>query len=181
LDKPMPDFMFRGMSFLFKCRDMLRPRERILEEVDIEPGYQVLDFGCGPGSYTKVVAKLVGEDGRVYAQDIHPLAGKRLRQLASSMGLGNVETICSGGPTGLPDGTVDVVLLYDIFHMLSEPDAVLAELHRVMKPNGVLSFSDHHMKEGDIVRGVTATGLFELSRQGKHTFSFTKRSDPAPV
>jgi hypothetical protein len=37
------------------------------------------------------------------------------------------------------------------------------------------------MKEGDIVQGVTATGLFELSRKGKHTFSFSKRSGPAPV
>jgi ubiquinone/menaquinone biosynthesis C-methylase UbiE len=70
----------------------------------------------------------------VYALDLHPLAVERVRTLARKQQLGNVETIQSDCATGLPDGSVDVVLLYDIFHMLSEPDAILGELHRVL-PN----------------------------------------------
>lgn len=48
MDKPMPNFMFKGMSFLLKCRDRLRPREKVLEEVEIKPDAIILDFGCGP-------------------------------------------------------------------------------------------------------------------------------------
>ena len=51
MDKPIPKIGFIGMSFAFKCRDLFRPRERIVEEVDIKPDSTVLDFGCGPGSY----------------------------------------------------------------------------------------------------------------------------------
>ena len=69
---------------------------------------------------------------------------------------------------------MDVVLLCDTFHMLSEPDGVLAELHRVLKPNGILSFSDHHLPEGEIISGITGSGLFGLLSKGKYTYSFTK-------
>jgi len=52
---------------------------------------------------------------------------------------------------------------------------VLEELRRVLKPDGILSFSDHHMKENEIVSKVTSRGLFRLSRKGKRTYSFSKR------
>jgi ubiquinone/menaquinone biosynthesis C-methylase UbiE len=66
------------------------------------------------------------------------------------------------------------VLLYDTFHDLSDPDGVLTELHRVLKPNGILSFSDHHMKKNEITSRVTERGLFKLSKEGKRTFIFLK-------
>ena len=58
---------------------------------------------------------------------------------------------------------IDVVLLHDIFHMFGNPNAILAELHRVMKSSGLLSFNDHHMQESDILARVTASGLFKLA------------------
>jgi ubiquinone/menaquinone biosynthesis C-methylase UbiE len=86
----------------------------------------------------------------------------------------NIKTIESACNTGLPNNHVDVVLLYDTFHDLSQPDDVLRELHRVLKPGGTLSFSDHHMKAQDIIMRVTKTGWFELSTRGKKTYSFSK-------
>ena len=176
MDKPMPDFMFRGMSLMLRCRDLFRPRERILEEVGLKHGYKVLDFGCGPGSYSKIVARYVGENGRIYALDIHPLAVRKLQDIAREMGLKNLEAICSNCATGLPSESIDVVLLYDVFHMLHDKQAVLSELHRVIKSDGVLSVSDHHMKKSDIISKLTNTGIFELMRKGKYTYSFHKAS-----
>ena len=86
----------------------------------------------------------------------------------------NLKTIESDCHTGLPDNKVDVVLLYDTFHNLSQPDDVLRELHRVLKSNGTLSFSDHHLNEKDILANVTKTGLFKLVTKGKQTYSFSK-------
>ena len=82
--------------------------------------------------------------------------------------------ICSDCRIGLPDSTVVVVLLYDTFHALGGPNGVLKELHRVLKSDGILSFSDHHIKEDEIVSKVTHGGLFRLSRKGKKTYSFVK-------
>jgi ubiquinone/menaquinone biosynthesis C-methylase UbiE len=74
----------------------------------------------------------------------------------------------------LPSDVVDAVLLYDVFHDLTDQNCVLEELHRVLKPDGVLSFSDHHLKENEITSRVTNKGLFALARKGKRTYSFAK-------
>jgi len=151
MDKPMSNFHFKFMSFGFKFRDLLLPPKNKLNEVGIKPGFHMLDYGCGPGSYSIAAAQLVGNSGKVYALDIHPLGIKRVQDIASKKGITNIETICSDCATGLEDGSIDVVLLYDTFHDLMDPVGLLKELHRILKPDSILSFSDHHMKEDDIV------------------------------
>jgi ubiquinone/menaquinone biosynthesis C-methylase UbiE len=174
VDKPMPNVHFKFMSFGYPFRDFFLPRKNILQEVGIKPGFHVLDFGCGPGGYIIAVAELVGTSGRIYALDIHPLAIQRVQHVVSKRQLNNVETILSDRKTGLPAKSVDLVLLFDIFHSLSNPDGVLKEIHRVLKPKGILSFSDHHMKEAEIVARITKGKLFRLSGKGKKIYRFLK-------
>ncbi|MBM3235461.1 class I SAM-dependent methyltransferase [Candidatus Poribacteria bacterium] len=176
MDKPKSNIDFKFMSLTYKFRNLFLPRKNILKEVGIKPGFHVLDYGCGPGSYIIPLAELMGESGKIYALDIHPLAIQRVQSIASKKQLANVETICSDCKTGLPDNSVDVVLLYDIFHDLGNPNGVLEELHRVLKPDGILSFSDHHIKEDEIVSKVTSRGLYRLSKKGGKTYSFLKVS-----
>jgi ubiquinone/menaquinone biosynthesis C-methylase UbiE len=175
MDKPMSNFDFQFMSVGYKIRDFFLPRLDILKEVGIKPGFHVLDYGCGPGSYIIPLAELVGGSGKVYALDIHPLAIQKVQDIASKKQLANVETILSDCQTGLPDNTLDAVLLYDAFHHLSDPDVVLEELHRVLKPDGILSFGDHHMKEKEIVAEAINDRLFRLLRKGQRTYTFLKK------
>jgi ubiquinone/menaquinone biosynthesis C-methylase UbiE len=175
MDKPMSNFDFQFMSVGYKFRDFFSPRLNILKEVEIKPGFNVLDFGCGPGSYIVPLVKLVGESGKIYALDIHPLAIQRVQGIALKKQLANVETILSDCQTGLPDNSLDAVLLYDAFHHLSDPDVVLKELHRVLKPEGILSFGDHHMKEKEIVAEAVNDRLFRLLRKGQRTYTFLKK------
>ncbi len=170
----MSGLSFKLMALIFRIRDRFQPRMNLLKETGIATGFRVLDYGCGAGSYILPLAGLVGTTGKIYALDIHPLAIKEIKKIAAREKIDNIETITSACNTGLPDNSINVVLLYDIFHDLSEPDAVLQELHRVILPGGTLSFSDHHMKEQDIITRVTATGMFQLSNKGKKTYSFSK-------
>lgn len=174
MDKPMSNLHYKFMSFGYTFRDFFLPRKHILEEVGIKPGFHVLDFGCGPGGYIIAAAELLGTSGRIYALDIHPLAIQRVQQIVAKRQLKNVETILSDRKTGLPAKSVDCVLLFDIFHSLSNPDGVLKELHRILKPQGILSFSDHHMKGAEIVARITKGRLFRLSGKGKKTYRFLK-------
>jgi ubiquinone/menaquinone biosynthesis C-methylase UbiE len=166
---------FKLMSLTFKFRDFFRPRMDILKEVGIQSGFRVLDFGCGPGSYIRYLAELVGPSGEVYALDRHPLAIRSLQKLASTKQLKNVKPLQSEGSTGLPDNSLDVALLYDSFHELDQPDAVLKELHRILKPGGILSFRDHHMKEEEFLPKLKKGNLFEFSRKGEKTYTFSKK------
>jgi ubiquinone/menaquinone biosynthesis C-methylase UbiE len=165
---------FKLMSLTFKFRDFFRPRMDILEEVGIRPGFRVLDFGCGPGSYILYLAELVGPSGEVYALDRHPLAIQSVQRLASKRGLKNVKLIQSDGNTGLPDNRIDAVLLYDSFHEIDQPDEVLKELHRILKPGGMLSFRDHHMKEEEFLPQLKKGNLFGFSKKGQKTYTFSK-------
>ena len=170
----MTNFNFKFMAFSYKFRDLRLHRMDILKEVGIKQGFYVLDYGCGPGSYIVPLAELVGKSGKIYALDIHPLAIQKVQDIASKKQLANVGTILSDCKTGLLDNSLDVVLLYDTFHALSAPGGILEELHRVLKADGALSFSDHHMKEYEIVSGVTNGRLFRLSRKGERTYTFSK-------
>lgn len=162
------------MAAEFKIRDYRHPRQEIVNEVGLKAGFQVLDYGCGPGGYVLPVSKAVGESGKLYALDALPIAIGMVKKIVAKNNLKNVETILSDCATGLPDEELNAVLLYDVFHDLTEQNAVLAELHRVLKPSGILSFSDHHMQEKDIISKITGAGLFKFQQKNKHTYSFTK-------
>jgi len=50
----------------------------------------------------------------------------------------------------------------------------MRELHRILKPGGTLSFSDHHMNEKEVITKVTGAGMFRFVRKGNKTYSFAK-------
>jgi ubiquinone/menaquinone biosynthesis C-methylase UbiE len=164
--------MFAGMSLAFRVQDWLFPRGEILDRAGIQVGDRVLDYGCGPGSYVVELARRVGEAGRVYALDVHPAAIERVRSLVRQHTLDNVELIQSDCTTGLMGNSIDIVLLYDVLHMLTNPNRVLRELRRVLKPEGTLSVLDPHMSREDLVSQVIDGGQFWLCQENAGIMSF---------
>jgi len=79
------------LEYIFlRLRDRIgipfKPEEEV-KKLDIKQGQVILDFGCGIGSYTIPVAKLVGERGKVYALDRQPFALKKLKKGPKKKGL----------------------------------------------------------------------------------------------
>ena len=172
--RPMSNLGFRGMALYLKLRERFgKPRER-LASVGLDRGHVVLDYGCAIGSYTLPAAQIVGDEGQVYALDIHPLAIQSVERRAREGNLANITTIHSDRETGLSDESVDVVLLYDVLHSVPDKEALLRELHRVLRPDGLLSVLPDHMEEEVFLRTMEAGDLFVLQdRQGK-AFAFQK-------
>ena len=171
----MPNYAFKLMTYMgMPIRNFFMPPNKILAEVGIKPGYRVLDFGCGPGVFTIAIAEKTGQSGLVYALDIHPLAVKMVEQKALKKNLANIKTILSDSTTSLPDNTLDLIIFFDVFHMLDNQEEVLMELHRVLKPQAIMCFSDHHIEDAHIVSVLTENGLFKFMDKGKRTYSFCK-------
>ena len=172
--RPQSNLDFRLMSVTYRLRDILVPRINILKEVGIRAGVSILDYGCGPGSYIVPLAELAGKSGKIYALDVHPLAIQAVQRMAAKKRLANVHVILSDCKTGLSPASIDVVLLYDVLHDLDNSSEVLAELYQVLRPEGILSVSDHHLKQNEIISQITGGGLFKLSAKGKRTYSFSR-------
>jgi len=162
------------MSLGFRLRDLVWPPHKILEETGLRPGMHVLDFGCGPGSYSLAAARLVGPEGRVYALDIHSLAIRHVAYAAARQGKTNICPVLGDNTGELPGESIDVALLYDVLHGIPDAEETLTGIHRVLKGGGLLSVRDHHLKEKAVLDLVTAAGLFRFSCRGRWTLRFKR-------
>lgn len=166
---------FKVMAFLFKIRDKRNPPKELLEEAGVKKGKQVVDYGCGPGSFVFPTAEMVGPKGKVIAIDKHPLAIQTIEKQSERKGLTNIQTILTDCDTKISSESIDIVLLYDVIHLFKEPKRILTEMYRVLKRSGLLSVSNPHMKKEDILKKIVENSDFKLVKQGEKTFSFQKK------
>lgn len=136
----------------------------------IEEGQYFLDYGCGTGCFSLPAAKIVGEKGKVYALDYLPRQLHIVEQRARKAGLNNIHTILSECVTGLPDEYIDTVWMCDVLHEISQKQAVLKELHRVLKRKGTLAIYDG-MRDRLLKH---TSGLFSLKEKEDKLLKFTK-------
>lgn len=147
----MSTFSFKSMQLILKFRDaFLRPRKILNKLEGIKGGVSILDYGCGPGSFTLAAAGMVCIDGTVFAADIHPLALEHVRKSASKRGFKNIKTILTADKTDLPDSSIDIILLFYVLHDFHNPCKIIRELNRVLKSDGILTVIDHKLGDEEV-------------------------------
>ncbi len=167
---------FRFMSFFFRIRDKFHPPSNKIEKAKIQVDDFVLDYGCGPGSYTLAAVDVVGSSGKVIAVDINPLAINKVKEKATKRTLNNIETVLTDCKTGLDAESIDVIICFDVLHDIEEKHCILNEFHRLLKKNSRLSVDDHHMKEEELIALISDNGLFELEEVNGKICNFKKKS-----
>lgn len=170
---PLHLLNYLTVSLILFFRDLINSPQTVLREAHIKPGTTVLDYGCGPGNYSIAVSELLHGTGEVFALDNHPLALQSISKKIKKKNIKNIETIHSDCKTGLASNSVDVVLLYHVFNDLKNPIHVLMELHRIIKPSGILSFSEFDLER--ISQNLAASGLFQLQKKMGTTHIFVKK------
>jgi ubiquinone/menaquinone biosynthesis C-methylase UbiE len=160
----MSNASFRFMALFFDIIDFIYPHvARRAKRFGISAGMTVVDYGCGPGRYTVNFAKLVGEEGKVYALDIHELAIETVEKRASKRAVKNVQPVLiEGYSSTLPDETADVVCAIDMFFIIKNPTAFLGELKRITKKNGILVIDDGHQPRSVTKQKILDSGIWDI-------------------
>jgi ubiquinone/menaquinone biosynthesis C-methylase UbiE len=144
MDK-MPDWAFRIMSVMFNAADLVKSKEKKLDPFNLQKGQVVVDYGSGTGRYLPQASRRVGDDGLVYAVDIHELAVKSAFRAISKYNLKNVKPVLTDGKiVNIPSQAADSIYALDMFHMVKDTRPFLQELNRIIKPGGILFLEDGH-------------------------------------
>ena len=126
-----------------KERDAAKEAAQIIAALDLKPGLSVADLGAGSGYHTVRLARALGPDGRVYAQDVTPKYLADLAKRVRKEGLKNV-TLVRGDPHDprLPTASVDAAILVHMYHEIAHPYAFLHNLAPALKPGARVGIID---------------------------------------
>jgi ubiquinone/menaquinone biosynthesis C-methylase UbiE len=115
--------------------------DRLANLVGIHEGQTVAEVGAGGGRFSRVLAQTVGPHGRVLASE---LAGDAYDTLKTSVaGVSNITVVqADREKTNLPDGCCDVLLLRNVYHHVTNPEALLESLTRSLRPGGRIAVID---------------------------------------
>jgi SAM-dependent methyltransferase len=159
-----------------QSRDKVGEAERVMNLLGVKPGLTVADIGAGSGYYTVRLAKRVGPEGHVYAEDVVPEYLERLAQRVRSEGLTGTVTLVRGDPHDpqLPAGSVDIALLVHMYHEVQQPYGLLWNLRPALRTGAQVAVVDArkqtevHGTPPDLLRcelaavGYPETGFYDL-------------------
>ena len=171
--------------------DWLERREREKEEaptklheiLKVKAGDVVADIGAGSGYHTFRLADKVGAKGKVYAVDIQPEMLEIIKKRMKEKKIENVVPV-RGTETDpkLPDGSIDMILLVDVYHEFSYPWEMTKAMVKALKPGGRMAFVEFRMEDEKVpillVHKMTQKQV--LKEMAPHPLKWIKTDDSLP-
>jgi ubiquinone/menaquinone biosynthesis C-methylase UbiE len=178
---PAPFFVGYFLDSNFRRR--LQPPDKLIKRSGISPNMTILEIGCGSGAYTTLIARSVGEQGRVYALDIQSTMLKQFRNkldTEENKDIHNVAPIL-GNAYELPfeNHAIDLVCMITVLQEIPDRLKALKEVMRVLKPKGILAVTeflpdpDYPLKK-TTKRIVTSAG-FSIDKENGDLWNYTIR------
>ena len=129
----------------------------MLRFCNIKPGERIADIGCGGGYFSWQFAKLVGDEGTVYATEINEGAMSYLKEFVEANNITNIHPlIVKMNETGLDEGSVDTIYMCSAYHAVYitniefVKDAFIASIHNALRKGGRLIIVDNAVTEAGV-------------------------------
>jgi predicted methyltransferase len=160
-------------------REAWQKPEQIMDALGIADGSVVADLGAGGGWFTVRLARRVGPQGLVYAEDVQREMIEAIERRMQREGLRNVRTVLGtlDNPK-LPPRALNAVLIVDVYHEVESRVELLRNVRDALTPSGrlgIVDFSkagwgpgppmDERIDEAVVVKDAMAAGLRLVSRE----------------
>jgi len=133
----------RGERLLQQCRGLEREARWLLDRLGVQPGWRVVDVGCGPLGILDLVAERVGPDGEVVGLEREARLVALGKTLLKQRDLSNVRfALGDAYATGLPRGAFDLAHARLLLINLTDPCRALAEIVALVRPGGIIAVQD---------------------------------------
>ncbi len=124
-------------------RDLWQRPDQIMDAMGIADASVVADIGAGSGWFTIRLARRVGPQGLVYAEDVQPEMINAITRRVQKEGLTNVRAVRGqNNDPRLPAGSLDAILVVDAYHEIEDRVTMLANLARALRPQGRIGVVD---------------------------------------
>jgi SAM-dependent methyltransferase len=157
-------------------RDVEEEPDLALRLLRVPRGATVADVGAGTGYMTIRLARAVGPQGTVYANDVQPGMLELLKANVARARVANVIPILGAiDDPRLPPASIDLVVMVDVYHEFSEPQKMLRKLREALRPGGrvvlleyraedpaVPILPDHKMTKAQVKLEVEHEGFTQL-------------------
>jgi ubiquinone/menaquinone biosynthesis C-methylase UbiE len=118
-------------------RDAWQRPDQVMDALGIADGARVADLGAGGGWFTIRLARRVGPNGVVYAEDIQPQMLESIKRRVEREQLQNVRSVLGQATDpNLPAGQLHAVLIVDTFNAFEQPVVVLERVRESLRPGG---------------------------------------------
>jgi ubiquinone/menaquinone biosynthesis C-methylase UbiE len=123
----------------------------MLNQLGLRPRMTVCDLGCGNGFYTLRLTQVLADSGQVFAVDDQPEMLSLLRDRLDEAGVVNVVPILgSYHNPRLPQNSIDLALLVDVYHEFSHPPQMLSAIRQSLKPRGRIVLVEFRMEDDSV-------------------------------
>jgi len=132
-------------------RDQEEEPDHAIDVLKLQKGSTVADIGAGSGYMTEKLSKKVGPMGKVYATDIQQGMLDLLSKRIAKRKLTNVMPVLgTQDDPRLPIESVDLVLMVDVYHELSQPQLMLRHINAALKPGGRLVLLEYRKEDPNV-------------------------------
>jgi ubiquinone/menaquinone biosynthesis C-methylase UbiE len=143
---------YHGADWLERTeREQEEHLQSLVELLKVKQGSSVADIGAGSGVITLMLAREVGDKGKVFAVDIQPEMLEMLGDKLKNRSINNVERVLSNEKNPkLKPKTVDLAIMVDVYHEFEFPYEMMLELSKSLKPNGRIAFVEYRLEDPEV-------------------------------
>ena len=130
-------------------REVYDRQQDVVQALALKQGMDIADIGAGTGFYSLLFAEQVGNSGNVYAVDVTDDFVRNIKRRAAEYNFNNIQAVLSKQKdTQLNSDSIDMAFVCNTYHHFEYPQAMLASIHRALRPGGTLVIIDYRKQAG---------------------------------